>query len=81
MIEVTPPARLNWRDVMEDLSGAGITAYRIAEMFEIERSTVQRWGELTTDMGFGYGRALLALHSTHCGLDRTLQRLTEAQRL
>ena len=74
------PVRVNWQLIIADLELAGITLYKAAQLMGVEWSTAQRWGGLKQDIGFGYGRALLALHVEYCGERTTLQRLEMAEK-
>ena len=75
------PVRINWRLILEDLSGAGVSGYRVAKELEVERSTVQGWASAAGDIGYGNGRALLALSMAHCGQILTFDRINTAQRI
>jgi len=72
------PPRINWQQIIADLRANGCSLHRVATHIGVEYSTAQRWRRPRADLGYGYGRALLRLHSRYCGAALTLQRLTEA---
>ena len=79
MSAVIQRVRVDWFQILADLSRAGVSGYQVAEKLGVTRSTVQQWGAIKTDIGYANGRALLALHLEHCGEQSTLQRITEAK--
>jgi hypothetical protein len=70
--------RINWRQLLADLKVHGCSGYRVTVELGVGWSTVQSWRRMKDDPGYGYGRALILLHSRHCGAALTFQRLTEA---
>lgn len=78
MTDIVYIIRVNWRQIFLDLSTQGISGYRVAQLMQIEWSTVQHWlngGEPR----HGYGQALLSIHSRYCGESLTKFRLEEAK--
>ena len=73
--------RVNWPRILADLHDAGCSRYEVTKLLNVEWSTVQRWNMTIGDIGHGYGKALLELHTARCGEATTLQRLTEAEAL
>lgn len=63
---------------MVDLHNRGCTAYRVALMLAVAETTARNWVK-GGEPGYGYGRALLRLHSAFCGAGLTAQRLQEAE--
>jgi hypothetical protein len=76
--EIDPP-RINWSRIISDLLNAKCPKYRIAAHIGVGVSTVQTWQRLpiNSDIRYGFGRALLRLHSRYCGAALTLQRISE----
>lgn len=70
--------QVEWRQVLDDLRGAGCSGYRVAQLMGVGWSTVQSWRECKEDIGYGYGAALLKIHAEYCGQPLTSQRLNEA---
>lgn len=73
------PPHVRWVLILEDLRDNGCSGYRVADKLQVGWSTVQGWRGVKGDIGYGYGRALLRLHSSYCGAALTFQRLTEAE--
>ena len=71
------PARMPWVQIIADLHAAGCTNYRIAAIFGITVSTVDRWEE-GSEPRHSYGTAILALHAQICP-ELTQQRHMEAK--
>lgn len=76
--EINPP-HIDWRLVLDDLGRAGCTGYRVASELGASWSTVQNWRKPNSEPGYGYGRALLRLHSRYCGAGLTFLRHTQAE--
>jgi hypothetical protein len=78
--DVDPP-RIGWALIVRDLLAAGCSKYRIAAALGVSISTVQVWARISasSDIRYGYGRALIRLHSRYCGAALTFQRITEAE--
>lgn len=74
-----PVSRVKWCVILDDLRDAGCSGYRVAEKLGVGWSTVQGWRDATSDIGHGYGRALLHLHAAYCGSGMTFKRLWEGQ--
>lgn len=70
--------RIDWVQVMVDLHNAGCTAYRVAMSLNVADCTARNWAK-GGEPGYGYGRALLRLHSAYCGAGLTTRRLTEGE--
>lgn len=80
--ELDAPAQqilVDWPRVLLDLHTAGTQNYHVAIMFHVKPSVVQGWKNSHSDIGYGYGRALLALHMQVCGQELTVQRIDEAK--
>jgi hypothetical protein len=73
------PPQINWRQVLDDLRAHGCSGYRVAQEIGVGWSTVQAWKGIKEDIGYGYGRALIRLHSKYCGSAMTVRRLTEGE--
>lgn len=73
---VTP--KVDWSQIMVDLHDNGCTAYRVALILCVADCTARNWIK-GGEPGYGYGRALIRLHSAYCGAALTTLRLTEAE--
>jgi hypothetical protein len=71
---------INWRQILDDLAERGCSPYRVHLILGAGVSTVQNWMKPGAEPGYGYGRALLRLHSMVCGAALTLQRQAEAEK-
>jgi len=71
------PPKVDWAQIMVDLHNAGCTAYRVAITLCVADCTARNWLK-GGEPGYGYGRALIRLHSAYCGAGLTTQRLAEA---
>lgn len=80
LAEIIAPPQVNWRQILDDLRDHGCTGYRVTIEIGVAWSTVQGWRECKGDIGYGYGRALLRLHSKYCSAGMTLQRQYEAEK-
>lgn len=76
---ITAP-KLDWQRIMRDLSLKGCSGYRVGTILGVADSTVRNWLK-GGEPGYGYGCALLALHTEYCGDDLTKRRVTEADEL
>lgn len=77
--EIFPP-EINWRQVVDDLRDHGCTGYRVAQLLNVQWSTVQNWRDNPdVELRYGLGRALLRLHSQFCGAALTTRRLSEGE--
>lgn len=76
-IEVFAP-KMDWAQIMVDLYNAGCTTYRVHLCLGVALCTAQNWAK-GGEPGYGYGRALLRLHSAYCGAALTTLRCTEAE--
>jgi hypothetical protein len=70
--------RIEWRDVLADLRGAGVSGYRLANILLATASTVQGWRK-GSEPCHSYGVAILEVHTRFCGGERTAQRVREAK--
>jgi len=69
---------VDWPVVLRDLASSGISGYRVAQILDIEQSTVQRWAD-GSEPRHSAGMAILQIHSQYCGSDTTQLRITEAK--
>jgi hypothetical protein len=72
------PPEMDWAQIMVDLYNAGCKTTRVARILDVWPSTAQHWTK-GGEPGYGYGRALLRLHSAACGAALTTQRCAEAE--
>jgi hypothetical protein len=72
------PPKVNWSQIMVDLHNAGCTAYRVHLTLGCSICAALNWGK-GGEPGYGYGRALIRLHSRWCGAATTTARLEEAE--
>lgn len=72
------PARVDWRQVLRDLAGAGVSPYRVSQLMGVAWSTVQHW-QADGEPGHANGQALLTIHTRYCGETLTILRQTEAR--
>lgn len=70
--------KVDWAQIMVDLHNNGCTAYRVALTLCVADCTARNWVK-GGEPGYGYGRALIRLHSAYCGAALTTRRLTEAE--
>jgi hypothetical protein len=72
------PISPDWKVLMDDIKGRGLSYSRQALSIGLQWSTVQVWhhGGGPT---FANGHALLILHSKICGIELTKKRLDEAK--
>ncbi len=75
---ISPPV-INWQQIISDLHRHGCSQYRIAQHLGVGHSTARAWLHPKSDIGYGFGRALIRLHARYCGAAMTFQRLTEAE--
>lgn len=78
MLDRIPSPKVDWAQIMVDLHNRGCTAYRVALTLAVAYATAKNWTK-GGEPGYGYGRALLRLHSAFCGAGLTAQRLNEAE--
>lgn len=76
--DVIYPPCIDWAQIMVDLHNSGCTAYRVHLTIGVALCTSQNWAK-GGEPGYGYGRALLRLHSAYCGAALTTRRCTEAE--
>lgn len=74
------PPKVDWAQIMADLHNHGCTAYRVAITLAVADCTARNWMK-GGEPGYGYGRALIRLHSAYCGAALTTLRLTEAEQV
>lgn len=77
MTEINAP-RVDWAQVMADLHNNGCTIYRVSQLLGVADCTARNWSR-GGEPRYGYGRALLRLHSAYCGAGLTTLRVTEAE--
>ena len=70
---------VDWSQIMVDLHNAGCTSYRVARTLGIAYCTAQNWTK-GGEPGYGYGRAVLRLHSRWCGAGHTTYRLLQGEK-
>lgn len=70
--------RVSWVQIMADLSANGCSIYRVGLTLGVADCTARNWAK-GGEPGYGYGRALLRLHSAYCGAGLTTLRLAEAE--
>jgi hypothetical protein len=75
-IHIAP--KMDWAQVMVDLHNNGCTAYRVHLTLGVSDTTARNWMK-GGEPGYGYGRALLRLHSAYCGAGLTTLRVHEAE--
>lgn len=73
------PPKMDWAQIMMDLHNAGCTSYRVHRILGAAECTTQNWAK-GGEPGYGYGRALLRLHSRYCGAAATTARCMEAEK-
>lgn len=78
-MDIINPPEVKWAQVMADLLQHGCTPYRVALTIGVAETTVRNWRK-GGEPGYGYGRALLRLHSAYCGAALTTLRLTQAEK-
>ena len=71
------PTVLPWRTIFDDLSRAGQTPYRVANLIGYSWSTVQRWYYDGVEPRESAARAILELHKRFCGEELTDRRKQE----
>lgn len=71
-----PAPKIKWAQVMRDLDANGCTTYRVAMTLAVSDATARNWAK-GGEPGYGYGRALLRLHSAYCGAALTTLRCSE----
>lgn len=76
--EVFAP-KMDWAQIMVDLHNNGCTVYRAAQLLGVADCTARNWSK-GGEPGYGYGRALLRLHSAYCGAGLTTLRCQEAEK-
>jgi hypothetical protein len=72
--------RVDWRIVLDDLHGVGVSGYRLASIMGMDWPTIRHWrdgGEPTHSRGM----ALLEVHTRFCGKERTANRINAAPML
>lgn len=72
--------KVDWAQIMMDLHNHGCSVYRVALTLCVDDCTARNWsrGLKGGEPGYGYGRALIRLHSAYCGAALTTRRLAEA---
>lgn len=78
-IEPVFPPDMDWAQIMVDLYNAGCTTHRVHILIGCAECTAQNWSK-GGEPGYGYGRALLRLHSRYCGAAATTRRCMEAEK-
>lgn len=76
--DIIIPPRIKWSQIMEDLDNNGCTAFRVARSLGVADCTARNWAK-KGEPGYGYGRALLRLHSAYCGAGLTTLRVHEGE--
>lgn len=69
--------RLDWRAILQDIRGRGISIYKAAKILGKPETTLQSWNTGKHEPSYSHGAALLSLHSAICGEDATKKRCTE----
>jgi hypothetical protein len=72
------PPKVDWAQIMMDLHNAGCKVYRVSQELGCSECAARNWSK-GGEPGYGYGRALIRLHSRWCGAATTTLRLTEAE--
>lgn len=73
------PPKIDWTQIIVDLYNTGCGVNRIARHLDVAVTTARNW-EKGGEPGYGYGRALLRLHSFYCGAALTTKRQAEGER-
>ena len=68
-----------WKDIFDDLISSGCRINRMAELLGKQQSTVSYWYREASELPYGAGRAVLALHMRYCGFQRTEIRLQQSK--
>ena len=74
------PPRVDWAQIMVDLHDHGCSSYRVHILLGVARCTAENWAK-GGEPHYGYGRALLRLHSRFCGAAMTTRRAMEAEQM
>lgn len=72
------PADIEWRLIIEDIRGKGLSYYAQAKAIGVTKSTLDKWRH-GSPPNHAYGEAALELHARVCGFELTLQRRREAK--
>jgi hypothetical protein len=70
-------ARVDWRAVLDDLKGAGVSGYRLADIMGLDWPTIRHWRD-GGEPSHSRGMALLEVHERFCGKEQTDLRMDEA---
>lgn len=70
--------KLPWNDIFTDLEKKGYTDLKMIKALGVPRESYKRWRE-GTEPKESIARAILSVHATQCGHEKTLQRITEAR--
>lgn len=71
------PVKLDWPTIITDMLNTELSQADIANLVGAPWSTIASWRD-GVEPREAYGRSLLALHCRSCGVDLTIQRITEA---
>ena len=77
-MEYMSAPKIDWAQIMADLNERGCRTYRVSMIMAVSDATARNWAK-GGEPGYGYGRALLRLHSAWCGAALTTLRCTEAE--
>jgi hypothetical protein len=77
-MEYVAPPKMDWAQIMRDLSDRGTSIYRVSLILCVSDAVARNWSK-GGEPGYGYGRALLRLHSMVCGSALTTLRCSEGE--
>ena len=72
------PPKVDWSRIMADLLEHHCSGYRVRITLGVADCTVRNWIK-GGEPHYGYGRALLRLHSRYCGAALTIRRVEESE--
>ena len=76
--ERIPAPKIDWARIVADLLEHHCSGYRVRITLGVADCTVRNWMK-GGEPGYGYGRALLRLHSRICGAALTTRRVEEGE--
>jgi len=71
--------KINWDTIFKDLEKVGQVAYKIKNQLGVAWSTLDYWKTPGYEPKESIARALLEIHTRHCGIELTQRRIKEAE--